>query len=154
MSFSVPSTRQWASSSRSSNTAGSARSTLRQTKRLQQPARRRLLQHCNQRGPATSSPSGFGPHSPDQDRSSTAHLGIGCAPERDADIDEREEDDSLNEVVMAVDLRDGGTVGCAYYIAREEKLYMMQDVISGGIDIVELRERFPDQFCRTLKYYK
>ncbi|KAI4088531.1 MAG: hypothetical protein LQ339_008707 [Xanthoria mediterranea] len=80
----------------------------------------------------------FGPHSPGQDPASTAHLGIGCAPERDVDIDEREEDDSLNEVVMAVDLRDRGTVGCAYYIAREEKLYMMQDVISGGIDIVEL----------------
>ncbi|KAL8881312.1 MAG: hypothetical protein Q9198_001464 [Flavoplaca austrocitrina] len=39
---------------------------------------------------------------------------------------------------MAIDLRDRGTVGCAYYIAREEKLYMMQDMSSGGIETVEL----------------
>lgn len=77
-----------------------------------------------------------------------------CAPEQDADIDEREEDDLLNEVVMAADLRDRGTVGCAYYIAREEKLYMMQDVNSGGIDILQLRKRFPDLFFQTLKHYQ
>ncbi|KAL8781285.1 MAG: hypothetical protein Q9194_000480 [Teloschistes cf. exilis] len=49
-------------------------------------------------------------------------------PERDADIDEREENDFLNETIMALDLRDRGTVGCAYYVAREEKLYMLEDV--------------------------
>ncbi|KAI4256406.1 MAG: hypothetical protein L6R42_006240 [Xanthoria sp. 1 TBL-2021] len=42
---------------------------------------------------------------------------------------------------MAADLRDRGTVGCAYYIAREEKLYMMQDVNSGGIDILQLHAK-------------
>jgi hypothetical protein len=36
-------------------------------------------------------------------------------------------DDTDNEVVMAVDVRDRYTLGCAYYIAREEKLYFMQD---------------------------
>ncbi|KAL8953446.1 MAG: hypothetical protein Q9222_000693 [Ikaeria aurantiellina] len=58
-------------------------------------------------------------------------------PETDASILEREEDDSMNEVIMALDLRDRGTVGCAYYIAREEKLYMMEDITSGGIEVVE-----------------
>ncbi|KAL8771108.1 MAG: hypothetical protein Q9209_003279 [Squamulea sp. 1 TL-2023] len=43
---------------------------------------------------------------------------------------------------MAIDVRDRGTVGCAYYVAREEKLYMMQDVNSGGIDIIETCEYF------------
>ena len=56
---------------------------------------------------------------------------------RGLEADEDENDDSLNEVVMAVDVRDRGTVGCAYYIAREEKLLLMEDVKLGGADIVE-----------------
>ena len=45
--------------------------------------------------------------------------------------------DSLNEVVMAVDIRDRGTVGCSYYVAREEKLYFMEDAKLVGPDIIE-----------------
>ena len=43
-------------------------------------------------------------------------------PEDNADVDNREENDSLNEVIMAVDLKERGTVGCCYYVAREEKV--------------------------------
>lgn len=43
----------------------------------------------------------------------------------------------MNEVIMAVDLRGRGTVGCAYYVAREEKLYMMEDIRFGGIEVIE-----------------
>lgn len=56
--------------------------------------------------------------------------------ENDIDIQDREEGDSLNEVIMAVDLRDKGTVGCCYYFAREEKLYLMEDVKYGGIEVI------------------
>ena len=59
--------------------------------------------------------------------------------ERDDEILDREDNDSLNEIVMAVDLRDRGTVGCCYYIAREEKLYLMEDVKSGGIEVIDTR---------------
>ena len=45
--------------------------------------------------------------------------------------------ESLNEVVMAVDIRDRGTVGCSYYVAGEEKLYFMEDVKLGGPDVIE-----------------
>ncbi len=38
---------------------------------------------------------------------------------------------------MAVDLRDKGTVGCAYYVAQDEKLYFMEDVKFGGPEILE-----------------
>ena len=38
---------------------------------------------------------------------------------------------------MAVDVRDRNTVGCAYYVAREEMMYFMEDVKGGGIDVVE-----------------
>ena len=58
-------------------------------------------------------------------------------PEEEGEIQEREENDALNEVVMAVDLRDRGTVGCCYYVAREEKLYFMEDVKHGELDIID-----------------
>jgi DNA mismatch repair protein MSH5 len=45
--------------------------------------------------------------------------------------------DALNEVIMAVDLRERGTVGCCYYVARDEKLCFMEDVKFGGVDVVD-----------------
>lgn len=59
------------------------------------------------------------------------------ALEDDAKIQEREVDDSLDQVIMAVDMRDKATVGCCYYVAREEKLYMMDDTTYGGIDVID-----------------
>ena len=52
-------------------------------------------------------------------------------------LHERENNDSLNETVIAVDMRDRATVGCCYYVAREEKLYFMDDVLFGGIDVID-----------------
>ncbi|KAL6169067.1 hypothetical protein ACJQWK_05427 [Exserohilum turcicum] len=48
-----------------------------------------------------------------------------------------ENDDLLNEVIMAVDLTSRGTVGCCYYVAREEKLYFMEDMQFGNADVVD-----------------
>ena len=45
--------------------------------------------------------------------------------------------DLQNEVVMAVNLTDRGTVGCAYYVARDEKLYFMEDVRFGGPEVID-----------------
>ena len=42
---------------------------------------------------------------------------------------------------MSVDVRDRGTVGCCYYVAREETLYCMEDVKLGSVEVVETRER-------------
>lgn len=50
-------------------------------------------------------------------------------------------DDTLNEIVMAVDMTTRGTVGCCYYIAREEKLYFMEDLQIGNADVVDTRKR-------------
>jgi hypothetical protein len=53
----------------------------------------------------------------------------------------RDEDiDVLNEVVMAVDIRDYGTVGCAYYVARNGTMYFMEDAKLGGKDMIDLRK--------------
>lgn len=59
------------------------------------------------------------------------------AGENETDIKEREDCDSVNEVVMAVELKGRGAVGCAYYLAREEKLCMMADISMAGLDIID-----------------
>ena len=51
----------------------------------------------------------------------------------------------LTEVIMAVNLTERGTVGCAYYVARDEKLYFMEDVPMGGPDVIDARKCF----CQT-----
>lgn len=51
----------------------------------------------------------------------------------DADLDAHQ------EVIMAVNVTERGSVGCAYYVAREEKLSMMEDIQLGGADMVEAR---------------
>ncbi|RAR08460.1 DNA mismatch repair protein MutS [Stemphylium lycopersici] len=53
-------------------------------------------------------------------------------------------DDTLNEVIMAVDLTPQGTVGCCYYIAREEQLYFMEDIQCGGVDVVDALKTYID----------
>lgn len=50
---------------------------------------------------------------------------------------ERENQDAVNETVMAIDMRDRGTVGCAYYVAREETLYLMEDIKMAGLGIID-----------------
>lgn len=38
---------------------------------------------------------------------------------------------------MAVDIRDNGTVGCCYYVAREEKIYLFSDAHVADMTIIE-----------------
>ncbi|EZF33889.1 hypothetical protein H101_02549 [Trichophyton interdigitale H6] len=47
-------------------------------------------------------------------------------------------DDELCKVVMAVDMKDRGTIGCSYYSAQEEKLYVMEDIVYGGHDVIDI----------------
>lgn len=48
--------------------------------------------------------------------------------------------ETLSEVIMAVNSTERGTVGCAYYVARTERLCFMEDVVMGGADVVDARE--------------
>ncbi|KAL1996734.1 hypothetical protein VTN49DRAFT_7599 [Thermomyces lanuginosus] len=50
---------------------------------------------------------------------------------------EPSEDDDLEQVVMAIDIKESGTVGCSYYVAAEETLYILADVQHGGLEILE-----------------
>ncbi|KAE8444261.1 hypothetical protein EG329_000761 [Mollisiaceae sp. DMI_Dod_QoI] len=57
--------------------------------------------------------------------------------ETEDEIQAREDSDAMNEVILAVDMRDRGTIGCAYYVAREEKLCLMEDIKMAGLDIID-----------------
>jgi DNA mismatch repair protein MSH5 len=50
---------------------------------------------------------------------------------------ENTNDDTISEIIMAVDMTPRGTVGCCYYVAREERLYFMEDIQIGDINIVD-----------------
>lgn len=57
------------------------------------------------------------------------------APSESVALDEQ--DDTLNEIIMAVDLSPGGTVGCCYYVARDEKMFFMEDIQMGDVEVVD-----------------
>lgn len=68
-------------------------------------------------------------------------------------FDDDASDETLDEIVMAVDWKPRGTVGCAYYVAAKEKLYFMEDIESGGLDIIEAR-KYPKDPCSWLPLIK
>jgi DNA mismatch repair protein MSH5 len=49
------------------------------------------------------------------------------------------DDDFDDHVIAAIDMKDYGTVGCSYYSAEEEKMYLLGDSRSGDIDTIDAR---------------
>jgi DNA mismatch repair protein MSH5 len=45
--------------------------------------------------------------------------------------------DAANEIVMAIDMKDNNTIGCAYYIMYEETLCLQEDIPMASIEIIE-----------------
>lgn len=46
-------------------------------------------------------------------------------------------DDDLDQVIVAIDVKESATVGCAYYSAEEEKLYLLGDIRSAGAETID-----------------
>jgi hypothetical protein len=44
-----------------------------------------------------------------------------------------------NEIIVAIDMRDQRTIGCAYYTACEEKLHLMQDCKFADLTLLDTR---------------
>lgn len=57
--------------------------------------------------------------------------------ETDVEISRREDLDAMNEIIMAIDMKERGTIGCAYYVAREEKICLMEDIKMAGLETIE-----------------
>ncbi|EGE03201.1 DNA mismatch repair protein msh5 [Trichophyton equinum CBS 127.97] len=62
-------------------------------------------------------------------------------------------DDELCKVVMAVDMKDRGTIGCSYYSAQEEKLYVMEDIVYGGHDVIDILKLEIEPTTRISSYH-
>lgn len=60
------------------------------------------------------------------------------APSTPAQSPFEQDFDDNSDVIMAVDMRDRGTVGCAYYVAEEEKLYIAEDMKCSSIDMIDM----------------
>ena len=58
---------------------------------------------------------------------------------QEQDRDDVEEDESLAERIMAVDMRNRGNIGCCYYVAQDEALYLLEDIRSAGLETIDLR---------------
>ncbi|OAP65085.1 hypothetical protein AYL99_01057 [Fonsecaea erecta] len=52
-------------------------------------------------------------------------------------LDVPRDDDFLEQVIVAVDIKGRGEIGCAYYIAGEERLLCMEEVMGGAADVVD-----------------
>lgn len=50
---------------------------------------------------------------------------------------ETSSDDDLEQVITAIDIRVSGTVGCSYYSAQEERLYLLGDIQSSSNDAID-----------------
>ncbi|KAI0489521.1 muts domain V-domain-containing protein [Xylaria cf. heliscus] len=72
----------------------------------------------------------------------SSHSSFGSGPDRqDNEVLSEESADVMNEIIMAIDMRDrgpqGSTLGCAYYVVLEEALYLLEDVAMASVDLVE-----------------
>lgn len=54
--------------------------------------------------------------------------------------EEQGPNDESGQVIMAVDLKERGTVGCCYYVAQEEQLRILGDIQLGGKDVIDTRQ--------------
>lgn len=55
---------------------------------------------------------------------------------------EQDENEDLCQIVMAMDMKERGTVGCCYYVADDQKLYLLEDITSGGLEVIEMCKPF------------
>ncbi|KAI1137035.1 muts domain V-domain-containing protein [Hypoxylon sp. FL0543] len=56
---------------------------------------------------------------------------------RGDDVLSNEDADALGEIIMGIDMKDNGNLGCAYYVAVDEALFLLEDVPMSGMDLVE-----------------
>ena len=49
----------------------------------------------------------------------------------------QEEESDPAEVIMCVDMRERGTVGCCYYESSTGSLHLVEDIRCGGLDVID-----------------
>ena len=59
---------------------------------------------------------------------------------------EPEEDGDPDEVIMCVDVRERGTVGCCFYESSTGSLHLVEDIQCGGLDVIDTRGCIPSHY--------
>lgn len=53
---------------------------------------------------------------------------------------EQEEESNADEIIMCVDMREIGTVGCCYYESSTGSLHLVEDIKCGGLEVIDTCE--------------
>ncbi|KAL3463308.1 muts domain V-domain-containing protein [Aspergillus heterothallicus] len=56
---------------------------------------------------------------------------------RQAQSSRQPADEDFDQIIAAIDMREAGTVGCSYYAAHEEKLYLLEDIKHSNTEILD-----------------
>ncbi|CEN62376.1 hypothetical protein ASPCAL09011 [Aspergillus calidoustus] len=56
---------------------------------------------------------------------------------RESSTTEQPETEDFDQIIAAIDMREAGTVGCSWYSAHEEKLYLMEDIKFSNTEILD-----------------
>lgn len=58
-------------------------------------------------------------------------------PSDPARLPDDEDEKILCETIMALDMKESGQVGCAYYVAMDGALCLQEDIAMAGMEVVE-----------------
>ncbi|KAF6234396.1 hypothetical protein HO173_007429 [Letharia columbiana] len=106
------------------------------TKHPQQRPTKRVGLHLPGNNPGSSAPSFYvRPGYRHSSLSSVAASAVDVARENEIE-GEQEEDSDPDEVIMCVDMRERGTVGCCYYESSTGSLHLVEDIQCGGLEMI------------------
>ena len=107
------------------------------TKHPQQRPAKRISIHLPSGRPSSSTPSSHL-------RPAYGHSGLSSVATSAADVarekgleGEQEEESDPAEVIMCVDMRERGTVGCCYYESSTGSLHLVEDIRCGGLEVID-----------------
>lgn len=107
------------------------------TKHPQQRPAKRISIHLPSRRPGSSTPSSdLRPAYGHSRLSSVATSAADVARESGFEGEQEEENDPT-EVIMCVDMRERGTVGCCYYESSTGSLHLVEDIRCGGLEVID-----------------
>ncbi len=110
------------------------------TKHPQQRPTKRISLHPPGNHPGSSAPSShLRPAYRHSRLSSVATSDVDEAQENVIERDQEEDSDPA-EVVMCVDMRERGTVGCCYYESSTGSLHLVEDIQCGGLEVIDTCE--------------
>ena len=119
---------------------------FQQTKRLQQRPTQRIGLHIPEKLSRCS--VSLSPIRPASRHSHISYTAASVVDVTQEDGAERgpEEDNDPDEVIMCVDVRERGTVGCCFYESSTGSLHLVEDIQCGGLDVIDTRGCIPNRY--------